>query len=110
MRITPELLQKLARDQVTKSLRQYDDIISVYLAGSVLDGEPLLGGATDIDLVLVHRDQPPLEREVARISQEISLDMVHHHQAFYPNPAACALTLLGRALSTTPVSHDTDHG
>lgn len=111
MRITPELLQKLARDQVTKSLRQYDDIISVYLAGSVLDGEPLLGGATDIDLVLVHRDQPPLEREVARISQEISLDMVHHHQAFYAQPRRLRLNpWLGRALSThASILYDTDH-
>jgi hypothetical protein len=111
MRITPELLQKLARDQVAKSLHQYDDIIAVYLTGSVLVGEPLLGGSTDIDMVLVHKENPSVERDVARISHEISLDMVHHHQSFYAFPRRLRLNpWLGQALSThASILYDTDH-
>ncbi len=111
MRITIALLQKLARDQVTKSLSQYSDIVAVYLTGSVLSGDPLLGGATDIDMVMVHSEQPPTEREIARISHEISLDIVHHHQSYYVFPRRLRLNpWLGAALSThASILYDTDH-
>ncbi len=111
MRITVELLQKLARDQVIKSRKQFPDIIAVYLTGSVLSGDPLLGGTTDIDLVMVHGEQPPTEREILRISHEISLDIVHHHQSYYAFPRRLRLNpWLGKALCThASILHDTDH-
>ena len=83
MRITQELLIKFAQDYVTKQTRKPNDIVAVFLTGSVLTPEPLIGGTTDIDLVMVHKEDPAVEREVQRVSYEISLDIQHHHQSFY---------------------------
>ena len=83
MRITQDMLIKLAKDLVTKRARTDKDLIAVYLTGSVAEGDPLLGGSTDIDLTFVHREQPPLKREVLRVTAEISFDIEHHHQSFY---------------------------
>lgn len=83
MRITQEMLIKIAADHVAKRRRREKELVAVYLTGSVSEGEPLLGGSTDIDLIFVHKEEPPLKREVLRVSYEISLDIEHHHQSFY---------------------------
>lgn len=83
MRITPEMLTKIAKDHVARRVRKEKDLVAVYLTGSVSEGEPLLGGSTDIDLIFVHKEDPPLKREVLRVTYEISLDIEHHHQSFY---------------------------
>jgi len=111
MRITPELLRKLALEHVNKRLNQPNDIVAVYLTGSVLGEEPLLGGTTDIDLVMVHKEDPPIEREIVRISYEISLDIVHHHQSYYSFHRRLRLNpWLGYALCNhDSILYDTDH-
>lgn len=83
MRITQEMLIKIAKDHVAKRVRKENDLVAVYLTGSVSQGDPLLGGSTDIDLIFVHKEEPPLKREVLRVSYEISLDIEHHHQSYY---------------------------
>ena len=83
MRITQDMLIKIAKDHVAKRIRREKDLVAVYLTGSVSEGEPLLGGSTDIDLIFVHKEEPPLKREVLRVTYEISLDIEHHHQSFY---------------------------
>lgn len=83
MRISQEMLIKLAKDLVANRARTDKDLVAVYLTGSVAQGEPLLGGSTDIDLTFVHKEQPPVKREVLRITYEISFDIEHHHQSFY---------------------------
>ena len=50
MNITNDLLIKLTKDFVAKRVRQNKDVVAIYLTGSVLSGNPLLGGTTDIDL------------------------------------------------------------
>ena len=111
MRITQELLLKLTRNEINKRLRQNPDLVAIYLAGSVLTGDPLLGGSTDIDLVFVHKEDPPVSREIARISYEISLDIVHHHQSLYTYHRQLRLNpWLGPSLCThASILHDTDH-
>jgi hypothetical protein len=59
------------------------DILAVYLHGSLLDEEPLLGGTADIDLFIVRNDEPAVEREVVRISDEVHLDITHHSRKLY---------------------------
>ncbi len=54
MRITPEILQKLARDTVAQRTRSDRDVVAVYLQGSLLRDDPLLGGTADIDLFFIH--------------------------------------------------------
>lgn len=83
MRINQEMLIKIARDHVAKRERKEKDLVAVYLTGSVSEGDPLLGGSTDIDLVFVHKEEPPIKREVLRVTYEISLDIEHHHQSYY---------------------------
>ena len=83
MRINQEMLIKIAKEHVAKRVRREKDLVAVYLTGSVSDGDPLLGGSTDIDLIFVHKEEPPLKREVLRVTYEISLDIEHHHQSFY---------------------------
>ena len=81
MRVTPDMLVKLAKDHLARRMRQPNDIIAVYLTGSVLRPEPLLGGTTDIDMVIIHKENPAVAREVLRVSTEVSFDIEHHHQS-----------------------------
>ncbi len=93
MRITRALLHKFAQQTVKSRLRSEPDIHAAYLIGSLIHEEPLLGGTTDIDLVLVHKYQIPTERECLPITPDISLDIFHKvredyadHRSFRRNP------------------------
>jgi hypothetical protein len=83
MRITPELLNKVARDTVSQRTRSNRDIIAVYLIGSLLSKEPLLGGTTDIDLVFIHNADIENQREIIRLTEEVHLDIAHHPRQLY---------------------------
>lgn len=111
MHITRDLLVKFAKDYAAKKLRQTNDIVAVYFTGSILTEDPLIGGSTDIDLVVVHKENPLFEREVQRISYEISLDVQHHHQSFYTFHRRLRLNpWLGFALCDhSAILYDTDH-
>lgn len=111
MRITRETLLKIARDTTAERVRINRRIICVYLTGSLLHDEPLLGGTGDIDLFIIHDSQPATEREVVRLSDEIHLDIAHLSQDVFLHP---------RQLRTHPwispfivshplVYHDTQH-
>jgi len=78
MRITREALMKVVRDTVTQRLRTDRSIVSIYLTGSLLEEEYLLGGAADIDLVIVHNDYPGPEREIVPLTDTVHLDIAHH--------------------------------
>lgn len=93
MRITQELLHKIAHDTIKSRKRSEPDLLAAYLIGSVLTEEPLLGGTTDIDLVLVHKYQVTIERETLPVTREISLDILHkrkedfdHHRKLRQDP------------------------
>jgi len=86
MRITRELLIRLAKENTQE--RAYNDktIIAAYLSGSVLQEDPLLGGTTDIDLVFVHDTTPEHLREIKALSPDIHLDIHHRDQKDYDPP------------------------
>ncbi|GAP12874.1 hypothetical protein LARV_00614 [Longilinea arvoryzae] len=86
MRITRETLLKTARDTAAQRARASRDILCIYLTGSLTTEQPLLGGATDIDLIIVHSNQPAIEREVVRLTDEVSLDIAHYSQHLYQRP------------------------
>jgi predicted nucleotidyltransferase len=111
MRITRETLLKASQDVVTQRIRMDRGIIAVYLVGSLLSDNPLLGGATDIDLVFIHDSDPPQEREIGRLSSDITLDIAHHRQADYKHPRNLRVQpWLGPSVfSTRVVLHDTQH-
>ncbi len=111
MRITQAMLHKFARQSVKVRTRSEPDLHAAYLAGSLLSDQPLLGGATDIDLILVHKYQAPIERECVAITPEVSLDLFHkvrddyeQHRQLRRDP------LMGYPLTYNHILlYDTDH-
>jgi hypothetical protein len=77
MRVTPDLLMKVARDTVQQRTSADRDILAIYLHGSVLSHEPLLGGTTDIDLFFIYNNNQPETREIVRMTDEVHLDITH---------------------------------
>jgi hypothetical protein len=79
-------LVKIARDTAARRMAARPSLLSAYLIGSVAAGEPLLGEATDIDLVLIDSNPPPVAREVMRLTDQVALDIHHRHRSDYANP------------------------
>jgi len=93
MRITRDILHKFAKQTVNARLRSEPDIHAAYMMGSLIHDDPLVGGTTDIDLVLVHKYQASTERECLSITPDVSLDIFHKvredyddHRAFRQDP------------------------
>ena len=79
-------LVKIARDTAARRMAARPSLLSAYLTGSVAAGEPMLGDATDIDLVLIDSNIPPVSREVVRLTDQVALDIHHRSRADYANP------------------------
>ena len=75
------------------------------------NGKTPFGGTTDVDLVFIHDNIPPLQREMHRFTDEISLDLYHHEQAKYDQPRHLrADPFLGPIVNGTRlILHDTLH-
>jgi hypothetical protein len=110
MRITRETLIKVARENADLRARQDRSIVTIYMIGSLLGEEPLIGGVTDIDLVMIHNGEPARERELIKLSDEIHLDITHQAQALYHQPRLLRVDpWLGPAIYATSPLHDTQH-
>ncbi|GAB4577650.1 MAG: hypothetical protein Fur0022_03810 [Anaerolineales bacterium] len=84
MRITRQNLLKIAEDTVAQRVQTNRGVLAVYLTGSVArEGEPVFGGAADIDLVFLHEYEAPQEREIIRLTEDIHLDIFHHTRREY---------------------------
>jgi hypothetical protein len=86
MRITRETLLKIARDTAAQRVRASHRIVCVYLTGSLLNEEPLIGGTADIDLIIVHDGEPAYRREIVPLVDEIHLDIGHYSQSDFDHP------------------------
>ncbi|PKN90637.1 MAG: hypothetical protein CVU44_23075 [Chloroflexi bacterium HGW-Chloroflexi-6] len=86
MRITRDMLVKLARDTVEKRFKPDPSVVAVFLVGSVLRDESLLGGTTDIDLLVITKGEPTFAREVVKLSNEIHLDIFFEAESLYAKP------------------------
>ncbi len=111
MRITRENLIRLAKETAEQRCRQDRGIVTVYLVGSLLGSEPMLGGTTDIDLVFIHDIQPLDSREFVALSEDILLDIAHLPQVAFRHPRELRLDpWLGSDLYANPLLlHDTQH-
>ncbi len=110
MRITPELLLKIARDTASQRTRADRGILAVYLHGSLLSESPLLGGATDIDLFFIHSDPPTERREIVRMTDAVHLDIAHHARARYRETRQLRLDpWLGTAVNSARILYDPQH-
>jgi hypothetical protein len=111
MRITRDALMKAARDYVNQQAHANRDIVAVYVVGSILSEEPLLGGTTDIDLIFVLNHLPSQPREVIRLTNEITLDIAYYDELDYKQPRHLRLNpWVGSSLCDTRiVLYDTNH-
>lgn len=110
MRITRETLLKIARDTVAQRTRGNRAIVGVYLRGSLLGEQFLLGGTADIDLVFIHEEQPPQGREIIRLTDTIHLDVEHHSRRDYANPRELRVhPWVGPTLFYCQILHDPQH-
>lgn len=85
MRVTQAQLIDLARDEVDRRA-DGNGVLAAYLIGSIVHDQAILGGAADIDLVLIHASEPLLEREIVPLSDDIHIDIAHHHRERYAQP------------------------
>ena len=85
MKITREKLLELALRE-TEQRASHGNVISGYIIGSVAKGTPMLGGTADIDLVLIHSEDPGMTREMMPLSHQVHLDIAHHVKNLYESP------------------------
>jgi hypothetical protein len=86
MRVTRESLIRIAKETTQERTYNNKNIIAAYLTGSLLTEEPFLGGVTDIDLVFVTENQPPMTREIVPLTPDFHLDISYHTKAEYQPP------------------------
>ena len=87
MRITRESLLALAKTSAADLAGHDRSMICVYLTGSLLEKDFMLGDTADIDLICVHGGKcyAP-SREVKRVSDEITLDIAHISDTPFKEP------------------------
>jgi hypothetical protein len=110
MRITREMLLKIAHDTVDHYVATDRTLLAIYMQGSMLSETPLIGNTADIDLFLIHTDEVSAEREIIRISDEVHLDISHHTHALYRQPRELRLhPWLGPAIYGCKILYDPQH-
>jgi hypothetical protein len=111
MRITRDTLLKIARERAAALAKSDRQITCIYLTGSLLGSDPFLGGAADIDLVVIHPARPTVEREFVAVTEDIHLDIIHHYQDAFQQPRHLrADPWLGYPLCMGPLClHDVQH-
>ncbi len=86
MRVTPANLLRIARETVQQQVHSEPGLVAAYLTGSLRSGDPLIGGAADIDIVYVHNKPTSIRREIIPLNPEIHLDIVHNPLSDYDRP------------------------
>lgn len=110
MRINQDVLLKIVRDTVNARSRADRGLISIYLCGSLMGDDYLLGGAADIDLVFIHSDTVATDREIVRVSDEVHLDIAHHFHRDYRQPRNLRVhPWMGPTLNGCKVLYDPQH-
>jgi hypothetical protein len=112
MRITRESLITLSKTSAADLAKRDSTLICIYLTGSLLGQDFMLGNTADIDLVCVHngRYSAPA-REVKRVSGEITLDIAHLSDTRFGEPRTLRQDVwLGSFLwQGVKVLYDTEH-
>ncbi len=110
MRITRDLLLRLAKENAEARAFNDKSIIAAYVSGSLLRDEPLLGGSTDIDLVFVHDAPVETARELKTLSPDVHLDIYHRHEKDYHPPRDLRINpWLGYELYDPILLYETKH-
>jgi hypothetical protein len=86
MRTTHDALLKIAKDTAEKAFVPNRNITAAFLVGSMLSDNPFMGNATDIDLLVIYDGEPPHEREILKLSNEIHIDIRYEPADLYARP------------------------
>ena len=86
MRITREMLLRIAKETAQKRAFEDPTLVAAYLTGSLCNENPFLGGCTDIDIVIIHPNTPARRRELVALTPEVHLDILHSPQSDYAKP------------------------
>jgi len=109
VRVTRTQLVEAARREVVRRAEP-DGLVAAYLIGSLVHDQAVFGGAADIDLVLIHDHRPEAAREIVGLSEEVHLDIAHHHRDRYAQPRLLRLDpWLGPAIYDPLPLHDPQH-
>lgn len=110
MRITREILLKVTRDTVVRMTRADRGIVSIFMTGSLLGEDYLLGGTGDIDLVVIHSDLRDQEREVRPVTEEVHLDIAHELYRDYRQPRKLRVhPWMGPVIDRCEILYDPQH-
>jgi len=86
MRVTRESLLRIAKETAQERAFNDPDIVAAYLTGSLLNTDPMLGGAADIDVVFVHKNEPTQRREFVKLTPDFHLDISRRAKAEFKSP------------------------
>lgn len=110
MRATREALLRVARETVAQRFEQDRNLVGAFLCGSLLGDDHLLGGTTDIDLMLIHATIREEKREIAPLSDEVHLDIAYYPQRHYRQPRRLRLNPWeGPTVNNCLSLHDPQH-
>lgn len=86
MRITHDALLKIARDTAEKAFVPNRNITAAFLVGSMRSDNPFMGNTTDIDLLVIYDGDPPNDREILKLSNDIHIDVRYEPASLYAQP------------------------
>jgi len=86
MRVTRESLLRIAKETAQERAYNDPDIVAAYLTGSLLNVDPMLGGATDIDIVFVHNNKPARPREFIKLTPDFHIDISRRTKDEFKSP------------------------
>ena len=86
MRVTRETLLKLTKDTVTKRFAHDLDVTAVFLVGSLRPEDAIAEGVADVDLLVIYNGEPPVEREIVKLSNDFHLDIAYETVKQYSQP------------------------
>jgi hypothetical protein len=111
MRIKREHLLTSARNLVAERTRYNRRVVSVYLTGSLLREDFLLGGSGDIDLFFVHDEPIDVGREIVPVNEDIHFDISNLPLRIFQQPRSLRVDpWIGPFFCLNPIClHDTQH-
>jgi hypothetical protein len=86
MRVTRDSLLRIAKETAQERAYNDKDIVAVYLTGSLLKAEPMLGGTADIDMVFVHHNLPAKTREFIKLTPDFHIDISRRARDEFKSP------------------------
>jgi hypothetical protein len=108
--IEQQTLLRLARDYAARKAAERPSLKAILLTGSVARGEPPLGNAVDLDILLIDDFLPDPAAETVRLSEFVFIDAAYAKTSdFADRKAVRTHHLAGPALNDALPLHDPRH-